>query len=99
MSYALAFGPGRPRPSALLAMSGFIPRVEGFELDLAPPFPPIAILHGTYDGVIPAEFGREARDTLTAAGAEPLYREYPIEHWIDPQAIPLLRELVAGATS
>jgi phospholipase/carboxylesterase len=99
MSYALAFGPGRPRPAALLAMSGFIPRVEGFELDLAPPFPPIAILHGTYDGVIPAEFGREARDTLTAAGAEPLYREYPIEHWIDPQAIPLLRELVAGATS
>ncbi|HET8527593.1 MAG TPA: hypothetical protein VFL60_01685 [Gaiellaceae bacterium] len=99
MSYALAFGSGRPRPAALLAMSGFIPRVEGFELELAPPFPPIAILHGTYDPVIPVQFGREARDTLVAAGAEPLYREYPIEHWIDPQAIPLLREVVRSAVA
>jgi len=99
MSYALALGRGRPRPAALLAMSGFIPRVEGFELDLDAPFPPIAIVHGTYDPVIPVEFGRAARDTLESAGAELAYREYPIEHWIDPQAIPLLREIVAGATS
>jgi phospholipase/carboxylesterase len=99
MSYALALGRGRPRPAALLAMSGFIPRVEGFELDLDAPFPPIAIVHGTYDPVIPVEFGRAARDTLESAGAELTYREYPIEHWIDPQAIPLLREIVAGATS
>ena len=97
MSYALALGRGRPRPAALLALSGFIPQVEGFELDLESPFPPIAILHGTYDPVIPVEYGRAARDTLEAAGAEPLYREYPIEHWIDPQAIPLLREVVAAA--
>jgi phospholipase/carboxylesterase len=99
MSYALALGRGRPRPAALLAMSGFIPRVDGFELDLDSAFPPIVIVHGTYDPVIPVEFGREARDTLGSAGAELTYREYPIEHWIDPQAIPLLREIVAGATS
>jgi phospholipase/carboxylesterase len=97
MSYALALGRGRPRPAALLAMSGFIPPVEGFGLDLEPPFPPIAIVHGTYDPVISVEFGRAARDALEAAGAEPLYREYPIEHWIDPQAVLLLREVVAAA--
>jgi phospholipase/carboxylesterase len=94
MSYALSLGRGRPRPAALLAMSGFIPRVPGFELDLESPFPPIAIVHGTYDPVIPVEFGREARDLLTGAGAHVEYRESPIEHWIDPQVIPLLRSIV-----
>jgi phospholipase/carboxylesterase len=96
MSYALALGRGRPRPDALLAMSGFIPRVPGFELDLESPFPRLAIVHGTYDPVIPVEFGREARDLLTSAGAEILYRESPIEHWIDPQVVPLLREVVSA---
>jgi phospholipase/carboxylesterase len=95
MSYALALGGGRPRPAALLAMSGFIPRVEGFELDLESPFPRIGIVHGTYDPVIPVEFGREARDLLTAAGADVTFNEYPIEHWIDPHAIPLLRGLIS----
>jgi predicted esterase len=77
-------------------MSGFLPRVDGFELDLESPFPPIAIVHGTYDPTIRVEWAREARDTLVAAGADVLYREYPIEHWIDPQAIPLLRTLVSS---
>jgi phospholipase/carboxylesterase len=97
MSYALGLGRGRPRPAALLAMSGFIPRVPGFELDLESPFPPLAIVHGTYDPVIPVEFGREARDVLTAAGADVVYRESPIEHWIDPETIPLLRQVIATA--
>src|SRR5262249_26502247 len=51
MSYALGLGAGRPRPAALFALSGFIPTVEGFELDLAPPLPPVAIGHGTLDPV------------------------------------------------
>ena len=96
MSYAVGLGRGRPRPAVLLAMSGFIPRVEGFELDLESPFPPIGMVHGTYDPVIPVEFGREARAILEGAGADVTYREYPIEHWIDPQAIPLLRSLVSA---
>ena len=65
MSYALGLGQGRPRPAALLALSGFIPTVEGWEPDLEPPFPPIAIAHGTYDPVIPVEFGRAARATCS----------------------------------
>jgi phospholipase/carboxylesterase len=34
MTYALGLGRGRPRPAALVALSGFVPTVEGFELDL-----------------------------------------------------------------
>jgi phospholipase/carboxylesterase len=99
MSYALGLGKGRPRPAALLALSGFIPTVDGWEPDLEPPFPPIAIVHGVYDPVIPVEFGRAARAMLEEAGAEPLYRELPIEHWIDPAVLPELRQVVSAVHS
>jgi phospholipase/carboxylesterase len=84
MTYALGLGRGRPRPAALVALSGFIPTVEGFELDLSQPLPPVAIGHGTYDPVISVEFGRRARDVLEEAGASVLYRESPMPHTIDP---------------
>ena len=91
MTYALGLGRGRPRPAALIALSGFIPTVEGFELDLTQPLPPIAIGHGTYDPVISVEWSRRAREQLEAAGANVLYREYPLPHAIDPR---YLAELV-----
>jgi phospholipase/carboxylesterase len=97
MSHALAWGRGRPRPRAVLALSGFIPTVDGWEPDLSPPFPPVAIAHGTYDPVIPVEFGRKARALLGDAGADVLWLESPVEHWIDPQIVPQLRGLVASA--
>jgi phospholipase/carboxylesterase len=84
MTYALGLGARRPRPAGLIALSGFVPTVEGFELDLAPPLPPVAIGHGTLDPVIPVEFGRAARALLEEAGAEVVYREYPLPHTIDP---------------
>jgi phospholipase/carboxylesterase len=99
MSYALGLGLGRPRPRALFALSGFIPTVDGWEAELAPPFPPIVVAHGTYDPVIPVDFGRAARTALEAAGAQVLYLESPIEHSIDPQVIPRLRALVSAADS
>jgi phospholipase/carboxylesterase len=84
MTYALGLGRGRPRPKALVALSGFVPTVDGFELDLSPPLPPVAIGHGTFDPVIGVEFGRAARDLLEQAGADVLHRESPVPHTIDP---------------
>jgi phospholipase/carboxylesterase len=84
MSYALGLGQRRPRPAAITAFSGFIPRVDGFELDLSPPLPPVAIGHGTHDPVIEVRWGRDARDLLAGAGAEVLYRESPMAHQVDP---------------
>ena len=85
MAYSLAFGRGRPRPGAVVAFSGFMPTVEGFELDLAAldGFP-VAIGHGTYDPVIEVDWGRAARRRLEEAGAAVVYRESPLPHAIDP---------------
>jgi phospholipase/carboxylesterase len=98
MSFALGLGAGRPRPAALLAFSGFIPEVEGWELDVTQPFPPIAIGHGTYDPVIPVTFARAARARLEAAGAHVLYRESPMPHAIDPTFVRELVPLVGRVT-
>ena len=84
MTYALGLGAGRPRPAALVALSGFMPTVPGFELELGPPLPPVAIGHGTFDPVISVDWGRRAKETLEAAGADVLYREYPLPHAVDP---------------
>jgi len=84
MTYALGLGEGRPRPAGLIALSSFVPTVDGFALDLSAPLPPVAIGHGTYDPVISVEFGRAARALLEEAGAEVLYREYPLQHAVDP---------------
>jgi phospholipase/carboxylesterase len=99
MTYALGLGTGRERPAALVAVSGFIPAVPGFELNLSPPLPPVAIGHGTLDSVIEVAFGRAARDRLTAAGADVLYRESPVPHTIDPAFARELPEWIAASLS
>jgi phospholipase/carboxylesterase len=97
MAYALALAGGRPSPAGLLAMSGFIPEVEGFELDLERPGVPIAVAHGTLDPVIGVQFGRAARQRLEAAGNRLLYRESPVGHGIDPAVLTDLRAWLRAA--
>jgi len=86
MSYSLAFGSGRPRPAGVLALSGFMPTVEGFPLDLDRAAGlPVAIGHGSHDPVISVDFARSARERLEAAGADITYQETPMAHQIDPR--------------
>jgi phospholipase/carboxylesterase len=103
MSHALALGRGRPKPAALLAFSGFVPTVPGYELDLDGALPQVAIGHGTLDGIIGVEWGRRARDLLEGAGADVLYREYPLPHTIDPRFLailpPWLEDALASGTA
>lgn len=96
MSHALAFGPGRPRPAGLIALSGFMPRVDGFELDLSDRRGfPVALGHGTHDPVIGVEWGHEARDRLEAARAAVTWRESPMQHSVDPAFVDELRGWLA----
>jgi phospholipase/carboxylesterase len=88
MTYALGLGEGRPRPAGLIALSGFVPAVPGFRLDLTPPLPRTVIAHGARDPVISVEWGRRARILLEDAGAKPEYHESPnLGHSIDPQLL------------
>ena len=97
MAYSMAFGPSRPEPAGVIAFSGFLPEVPGFDLDLADRRGfPVAIGHGTADQVIPVEFGRAARKRLEAAGAEVMYSESPIPHTIDPDFVVELRPWVVA---
>ena len=93
MTYALGLGAGRPRPAGLVALSGFMPTVAGFELDTTLPLPRCAIAHGALDPVISVDWSRDARKRLSEAGADVTYHESPhMAHSIDPS---FLRELPA----
>jgi phospholipase/carboxylesterase len=97
MSYAVGLGEGRERPAGIIALSGFIPVVDGFSVDLSNlQGYPVAIGHGTQDPVIPVTFGREARTRLEAAGADLLVRESPMGHTIDPRFVHELQRWLQG---
>jgi phospholipase/carboxylesterase len=88
MAWAMGLGPDRPLPAGILAISGFVPTVEGWEPDRSRlDGLPVAIAHGSEDPIIPVDFGRAARDLATEAGAEVLYRENRVAHFIDPNVV------------
>jgi phospholipase/carboxylesterase len=95
MSYSVGLGPARLSPAAILAFSGFIPVVEGWEPDLADRAGlPVLIHHGRNDPVMEIGFGRRANETLAEAGLGVDYVETDAGHWLPPELIPRARELV-----
>jgi phospholipase/carboxylesterase len=98
MSYAVGLGAGRPHPAAIVGLSGFLPTVQGFDLDLVGREGlPVAIGHGTHDPVIPIDFGWDARERLERAGAAVKWRESPVPHTIDPRFLAELPAWIGGA--
>jgi phospholipase/carboxylesterase len=97
MSYALGLGADRPAPAGIMAFSGFIPTVEGWE----PALPDrtgtrVLIAHGRNDPVIGVEFARRARELLETAGFDVDYRESEATHSIDPEDVPRAAAWLAG---
>ncbi len=95
MSYATALGPGRPSPAAILAMSGFIPTVDGWqaELDTRAGLA-VFVTHGARDPVISVDFARAARPRLEAAGVAVEYHEHAGGHQLDPRTLALMTDWV-----
>ncbi len=100
MSFAFGLGLGRPRPAGIVALSGFIPTVEGWALDegLARGLP-VLLAHGSRDPIISVDFAHRARERLEAAGADLTYRESALGHEIDPALIPELVGFVQSAAA
>jgi phospholipase/carboxylesterase len=85
MSYALGLGEDRPAPAGILAFSGFIPRVDGWDPSLGDRAgTSVLIAHGRRDPVIEVGFARRARELLVGAGFDVDYRESDVTHTIDP---------------
>lgn len=100
ISYAVALGRGRPRAAGILAMSGFVPMVPGWPLDLESKRGlPAYVTHGAFDPVIPVDFGRRARDLLIEGGLEVTFRETQVPHSVDPRLLPEMREWVSSVVS
>jgi phospholipase/carboxylesterase len=96
MSYAVGLGEGRPTPAGIIALSGFVPTVEGWraELDERQGLP-VLIHHGRRDPVIEVDFGRRAADALKGAGLDVDYVESDAGHGLPPELHPRLRDFVA----
>jgi phospholipase/carboxylesterase len=85
MSYAMGLGADRPPVAGILAFSGFVPTVEGWEPSLGDRTETRAFVsHGRNDPIIGVEFAERARETLEAGGLEVTYRESELGHQIDP---------------
>jgi phospholipase/carboxylesterase len=85
MSYTMGLSATRPAVAGILAFSGFVPTVEGWEPALADRTETQAFIsHGRRDPVIGIDFAERARELLTEGGLDVTYRESDLGHQIDP---------------
>ncbi|HEX5988946.1 MAG TPA: alpha/beta fold hydrolase [Solirubrobacterales bacterium] len=85
MSYTMALSAERPAVAGILAFSGFVPTVEGWEPALADRTDTRAFVsHGRNDPVIGIDFAERARELLSEGGLDVTYRESDLGHQIDP---------------
>jgi phospholipase/carboxylesterase len=85
MSYALGLGGDRPAPGGILAFSGFVPTVEGWQPQLSDrESTKVFIAHGRNDPVIEVAFGRRALELIRGGGLTVDYHESDAGHEIEP---------------
>jgi phospholipase/carboxylesterase len=100
MSYALGLAEERPPPAGILAFSGFIPTVEGWEPHLSDRTSThVFIAHGRQDPIMDVTFARRARELLEAGGLDLEYHESDVGHQIDPAHIPAAVNWLSAVTA
>ena len=97
MSYSMGLAGDRPKPAGILAFSGFIPTVDGWQPDLASRADlPVFIAHGRRDPIMGVDFARRARELLEAGGLPVEYHESDAGHEIDPGHLRAATDWLAG---
>jgi phospholipase/carboxylesterase len=78
--------------AGLIVLSGYLhpPNLR----PLPKTFPPILMVHGRQDPVVPLAAAQQARDVLTQAGAVVDYHEFDMGHEIQPQVLTLIRDFI-----
>ncbi len=85
MSYAMALSRERPAVAGILAFSGFVPVVEGWQPHFDDRLGTRAfVAHGRNDPIIGVEFAHRARELLEEGGLTVAYHESDLGHQIDP---------------
>lgn len=89
MSYSLGLAADRPPPAGILAFSGFVPVVAGWDPELVSRSEvSVFIAHGRHDPIMEIGFARRARELLEGGGLSVSYHESDAGHHIDPALLP-----------
>ena len=100
MSYSLGLAGTRPAPAGILAFSGFVPVVEGWEPQLDDRQSTRAfVAHGRRDPIMGIDFARQARSLLEGGGLDVEYHESDAGHHIDPAHVPAAVDWLATTLS
>ena len=89
MSYALGLGPERPAPAGIMALSGFVPTVDGWAPELTRR-PRVFVAHIRRVPIMEIGFARRARELLEGGGLDVEYHESGAAHHIDPAHVPAM---------
>jgi phospholipase/carboxylesterase len=93
---AMALDIGLSQPLAgLIAMSGYLHVQPQRPLGAAPP---VLILHGVQDQVVPLGYANQARSTLMGLGIGVQYQEFNMEHEICPEELEVVRDFILKVT-
>ena len=77
--------------AGLISMSGYLHRTpQGVD----PPLPPVLIVHGRQDTVVPLSAAQRLRDYLLTMGAPIQYKEVNMAHEIAPEVVEVVRDFI-----
>ena len=79
--------------AGLCSLSGYLHASPQQQNDRAN-FPPVLIVHGTQDPVVPIQAARQAKDKLTAIGVEVKYQEFAMGHEIQPPVLNSIEQFI-----
>jgi phospholipase/carboxylesterase len=80
--------------AGLVVLSGYLHPVDIRPLPST--FPPILMVHGRQDTIVPITAAHYSRDTLAQAGAKVQYHEFNMGHEIQPQVLTLIQNFIHG---
>jgi phospholipase/carboxylesterase len=77
--------------AGLISLSGYLHRTPQ---EIEPPVPPLLIVHGRQDPVVPIAAAQQLRDYLLMMGTPIQYKEFDIGHEISAEVLELVQEFI-----
>jgi phospholipase/carboxylesterase len=78
--------------AGLICLSGYLHPLSGNSTSLV--FPPILLVHGRQDTVVPLSAAQQSHEALVALGAKVQYQEFDMGHEIRPEVLSLVRNFI-----